>query len=133
MTVELTQARIRLLIQDAVGTLQRLPGGKERYLGGLRSHMPNPIRSYWDSFGAEGYERPRIVRVWPDNGQIDRMDEILGWIYWLPELSMRRAVFLRGIPLGWRRIGQMIECSHEKARYLEREGINRILERLVAG
>ena len=117
-TVGIYRQKVRQSIAGTVQTLNQLP-------------VQNLLRSYWDVLGVDGGERPRLTQWVPSSPEIDRMDEVLGWLCWIEDIRMRRAVLLRAAALGWRRIGLVIGCSHETARRLERQGIDTILARLL--
>lgn len=92
---------IRARLEEAADTLRRLPYPREyAALKGGQSTMPEYVRNAVEAYGYNDAEPPKIR---PSAEAIDRMDEALGWLRWLPEQDAR-LVWMRAMRIGWKRI-----------------------------
>jgi hypothetical protein len=138
---------VMLRFESAVSTLMALPVGG--YSTAARSFWPDIVR---DAAEAYGYDEAGQVRITPSAAQITAMDETLGWLRLIPldrpergqgtqsphgGAVRRKLVALRAItggamgrPMGWRRIGDILGCSHVSAEVWHGRAIGQIVEGL---
>jgi len=108
----MTAKYIRARLEEAADTLRRLPMPRE--MGGLRggkSTMPDYVQSAQEAYGYTQAEAPRIP---PSAEAIDRMDEALAWLRWLPERE-GRLVWMRSMRIGWKRVTEEFHCDRTTA------------------
>lgn len=137
-----TEPEVRAYVADAAKTLSRLPFPRHGAPAGLRINWPEVApttkqsrKNAWEETVAaleagRAIAEEREPRQTPTPAQIDRMDIVLTWIYWLTDGRDRAVLLLRALGLSWRRIGQAVGCSHEHARELERRAIRQIIDGL---
>lgn len=119
---------IRERMTLAVQTLRRLPMPKYGLPGGYKSQWPDFQREPGELWWAEGWGTLLVRTYLPATREgIAAIDEVLPWLYALG-LPFRQAVFLRAIPLGWKRVGDKLRVSHETARKWEKLGVAGIAE-----
>ena len=123
---------VRASLRQAMRTLQalRVPG---LWPAGYRSGMPDVLRDIEDMRWVDAGEGPRPQ---PGPQAVARMDRMLAWVRLIPEgrPEVRRAVALRSLNhplsekeiLGWRRIGELLGCSHTQAGRWFDQGIDHI-------
>ena len=95
-------------IREAAHTLRLLPSPDGRYLTTIRAWWPDAPNE-WTAYNAVGATMPRLV---PSAAEIDRMDQVLGWMTALakdrlpPRLpsDTGRIVWQRAAGASWPRI-----------------------------
>lgn len=119
---------IRAKLRTAVWVIRFVPFPRNGAPAGYRSCMPDPIVSYWDAFGREKAEatKPR-----PTAAQLTEADEVLHWLFWIEDTEARSVVFLRNIPLSWRKVGHILDMSATNAMHLERDAIGQISRKIT--
>lgn len=110
-----TAEEVRGRLQEAADTLLRLPMPLHGRPGKFRCQMPEVVRSYWEAYG---YNETRTRFARPTAKEIQRMDEALTWLLWLPEKRDRQMVFLVAIGFSLRKIANALDASHEWARLI---------------
>ena len=121
-------------IREAAMVLWRQPKtAEERYLNaGNRCSWPQYVRD-WHAYGAD---RARMPKIPPQPREIDRCDEVLGWIAWLATQDEAEAKLL------WRRFGQRERTkvlAHRLGVHRQtinrkcRSGIQRIVDQYLSG
>lgn len=107
-----TLQEIRWRLEEAADTLRRLPRPREYgALKGGRSSMPDYVR---DAMEAYGWSEAKAPRVPPPAAAIDRLDEVLLWMRWLPA-SEARLVWMRAVRINWKRVSEEFECDRTTA------------------
>jgi hypothetical protein len=123
--VHWTAELVRGQIAEAMRVLDRLPlGPTDRPSTKTGGTLP-VVHSITSAYG---YNQVK-ARVAPSAVEIQRMEEILTWQWWMPRpwwLAVTGVA--RDVPL--RRIARIMRCSHEQVRRLERKGVERIARRL---
>ncbi len=105
MTVDLHKTIVARL-EDAGRTLMTLPMPARGMPAGSRSAWPDYMQNFWDVFGhadeADNEDRREAqahlintVRVQASQKAVDRLDEVLGWLWYIETPRHRRAVAAR--------------------------------------
>lgn len=105
MTVDLHKTIVARL-EDAGRTLMTLPMPARGMPSGPKSSWPDHVQSFWDVFGYaeqdDTEERWEVqahlinrVRVQASQKAVDRLDEVLGWLWYIETPCHRRAVVAR--------------------------------------
>ena len=115
---------------EAGRTLKRLPLPPSAWPAKMRAVWPEAP----DEWSAYGYNEVRVHRVGPSPDEIDRCDEVLGWLLWL-EPDVRKLVLARAQGASWRRIMKArkragVRGSHETCRKIWFRGLAVIAGRL---
>lgn len=113
-------------IGEALRTLRCLPGPVGP--AGHRCGLPDPVRTFWECYAQEA---ARLARTPPSALEIDRMDEALPWLWLILDPRHRAVVCLRALGCSWRRVADMVGCSHEAARQWEPAAIARIAQKRI--
>ncbi len=92
-----TPKLVAVHLEDAADTLRRLPN---RRVGGYARAWPEIVREYWEAFG---WHEVELRPIPPAPGAIDRMDEVLRWLWWL-ERDEARLVWARATGRPWKAI-----------------------------
>ena len=100
-TTELVKARLA----EAADTLRRLPSARIR---ARLTAWPDVVQS---AATAYGYEAARTRPAAPSPEAISRMDETLGWLFWV-ENDGRRLLWARAMGVPWRRLEDLDGRSH---------------------
>jgi hypothetical protein len=120
----LTPQDVEERIAEAARVVRMLPAeGHKPY----RSAMPEPVRDRSDQLMAYGYNVTE-VRIQATAQQIDRLDEVLGWVYeWLstPERICVWA-FAQGVRAG--RVARKLHCNRSTVWRMRRRAY-----KLIAG
>ncbi len=111
--------------EEAAYTLRRLPPVKVQ---GYQNTWPEIIRDVFEKMQEEKLSG-RLGPPAPD--AISRMEETIGWVFWLDE-DDRRLVWLRAERVKWKLICQRIGCCRAAAHYKYRVAIMKIVTRLNA-
>lgn len=146
-------------LEDAGRTLMMLPMPARGMPGQASSAWPDYAQRYWDVFGhAEQDESDtearreaaadeiNDVRVQASNRAIDRLDEVLSWLWWVKDARYRRVIVARMqvYPLSdlpyragrhvysWRRLMPIFQTSLWHLQQWHKEGIDDILRGLYA-
>ena len=127
-------------LEEAGQTLLALPG--TGWTTRLRQSHLDVVHTAIESYGwapAGGLIRPAV----PAAGQIDRMDEALGWIPLIPRdrYVLRRIVGARALVsptterhlYPWRRLGALLGADHKAVQRWHAQGIALIVASLNAG
>lgn len=127
--VETRENYIRAKLRTAVWVIRFSRFPRFGAPAGYRSCMPEPVVSFWDAFGREKAEttRPR-----PTAQQLSEADEVLHWFFHIDDAEARSVVFLRHIPLSWRKVGNILDMSHTNAMWMERDAISEIARKIAA-
>lgn len=126
MNVPWTVTDVAERFEEAVFTLRRLPPIKAR---GYFNTYPDVIRTALELLQAEKLP----LRLGPPSaGAISRMEETLGWIFWLESEDERRLVWLRAARVPWKPICRRLGCSRTTAHYRYRLALFKIVTRLNA-
>lgn len=87
-----TADAVEVALRAALVTLRRVPA-KGLWPGGLRSSMPEIVRTYAEAYGYDETRRPRVLATADD---IRNMDRALGWLASLLSADQARAGGLPG-------------------------------------
>lgn len=120
-----SEEEVRARIADAIDTLRRLPFPRNGAPPDHKVQWPDIVRSFWEAYGTAS---TKVTRVRPTAEAIDRMEDVLPWLFWVGDRKRRHVVMLRALGLGWRKIGCIVACSHETARYWERNAVRHIAD-----
>lgn len=115
-----TGTLVLLRIEEAAETLKRLPPA---VLRGKLTTWPDYVRDASAETGGSG----RRLAANPE--AIDRMDETLIWVGWLPGLTARIA-WARANKASWRQIGTLAGMSPRTCQRRLTEGLLEIAARL---
>jgi hypothetical protein len=112
------------------------------YPAAYRCALPDVLRDIydtWDWIAAPGTgidSRPPI----PNAAAVSRMETTMAWLQYIPQDRhiVRRIVAVRCLTnpttgrhiVHWRKLGEMLHCSHEAARNWHGRGITMIVDRL---
>ena len=144
MTELVDAAFVIASFDDAMATLAALPHAG--FSTALAQHQPDIIRTFADLLEESAREdaaddlqttvnRPSR----PDSRKIDVMDEIFGWLAFIPERRFvlrivvgRRAIRSRVTdkPLSWRRIAEAVHTDHKTVQRWHADGIDFIVNGL---
>jgi Domain of unknown function (DUF6362) len=122
-------------LEEAGRTLLALP--QSGWTTRLRTSKLDVVQSVADAYGwGPGRARPPV----PDSAAVDRMDEALGWVGFIPleRHVLRRIVGARALvnPMtdrylfSWRRLGDLLGADHKAVQRWHKEGISLILATL---
>ena len=114
--------QVRAYIRAAMEILQRLPRPKGGLPLGPRSAMPEVVRQVAESYG---WEQARAVAR-PTAVEIDQLDRVLAWLWWLPDRRDLLIVSAVGMGLNLRAVGRMIGRDHRHVRRRELAALERI-------
>lgn len=120
-----TAEYVRTRMAEAMQILKRLPYGKTDRPSTRTSAALPVVHSAVEAYG---HWMPEVKNP-PTAAEIDRMDECLAWLWWVPA-EWRKAVAGVACEVPLRRIATRMRCSHEHVRRLERKGIERIARRV---
>lgn len=121
---EWTEADVAARFQEAARTLRRLPPVMTR---GYFSTWPPIIRTVQEILDAE----PMPMRLGPPNARaIARMEETMGWIFWLNNETERRLVWLRAERVRWKLICAVIGYERTTAWQMYKVALLRIATKL---
>jgi hypothetical protein len=112
-----TLVEIRQRLREAAHTLRRMPLPKHGLPADFRTSWPDVAHDWL----AYGWTPIRTARIPPTPFEIDRLDEVLGWMHWLTR-DQRLVVWARANAWTWRQLEELDE--------LERDGRGRTERRL---
>lgn len=127
-------------LEEAARTLKALPAGG-CFPQGLGARWPEPVRSFWETWNAlpdraarerdaaERNDRPAV----PSAGAIDRMDETLAWLAWVPERRKVRVLWARALGVRPTTLARTLGCHRDTVTAWQRQGLEAIARRLNAG
>ncbi len=118
-TPELVKARLA----EAADTLRRLPSARIR---ARLTAWPDVVQS---ASTAYGYEAARTRPAAPTPEAISRMDETLGWLFWV-ENEGRRLLWARAMGVPWRRLEDLDGRSHVTLKRAHDRLLDEIARRL---
>ncbi len=103
----------------------------------MRCGMPEVVRSFWEAYNQEPAE-PRAPR--PSSDRIDRMEEALSWLRFIPQdrYVLRRIVSARLLvnpiterhKMSWRAVGERLGCDYRAVQRWHAEAIGIIVAEL---
>ena len=100
----MTPTEVAERFKEAAEVLRRLPEERPR---GYRSSMPDPVKTFWESWGQDGNptglyrQRPTEVHLGPPEASaIDRMLEVLDWNRALSK-RQRKLIWARAYGASW--------------------------------
>jgi hypothetical protein len=114
-----TEERVRARLAEAMTTLRKLPVDPRARPSTQVVRWPDVVR---DRAEAYGYSDAKTVTR-PDAAQIQRLDEVLPWLFLIEDGKQRLAVVGVATGINLRAIGRTLGCSHETVRSRERAGI----------
>lgn len=135
-------------LEDAGRTLMMLPMPARGMPAQERSAWPDYARRYWDVFGhaeqdeSETEERREIeaqqinrTRIQASHKAVQRLDEVLGWLWYIEKPRHRRAVAARMLtnPISerpvhsWRQIARTMQADHRTVRRWYSGGVEAII------
>ena len=121
-------------LKEAARTLQAMPAEKPMGYRVMWPDAPHDARTAYGYYGdpLNLYRRERQmpdVRFTPEPGAIDRMDEALSWLHWLPK---RRGAIVEAVSRGCRTawVAKQAEVKGYTVRREYRRGCQVIAEKL---
>lgn len=120
-------AYVRVMIGRAVWVIRTMRFPRHGLPSQFRTCMPEPVRG-WEAYAAD--DAPAMTRQRPTAHQISEADRILPWFYLVPDAHDRAALWLRHIPLSWRKMADIMDRSHSWAVAAEGRAINQIVHGL---
>lgn len=122
MAFEMVKARLR----EAAATLRRMKHERWDYPPERLAWWPDVVRRAADAYG---YYDAKGVRVPPEPGAIDRMEEVLGWLLWLGDSGDQALVWARAERITWRQL----ETRDGRSRETLRKVYDKALAVIIAG
>lgn len=119
-TPDLVKARLA----EAADTLRRLPSARIR---AKLTAWPDVVQS---AATAYGYEAAQTRPAAPSPEAISRMDETLGWLFWI-ENDGRRLLWARALGVPWRKLEDLDGRSHVTLKKLHDRLLGEIAQRLA--
>lgn len=113
-------------LREAVRILRRTPFEKNSRPVHLRAAWPDVVREAADAYG---YTKVRCRGGLPSPRELDRMDEVLGWLFWV-EGSTRTVLFGRACDVSWRKLSAGLGFSLYNLRVIHQDGLAIIARRL---
>ena len=110
--------------REAAQTARRLPPVRVQ---GYYNTWPAILREAWETYAAED----GLYRLPPDPAAIDRLEETMRWVLWLPE-EQRHLVWLRAEGRGWRTICARLGCDRSTAWRRWQKALERVVAQLNA-
>jgi hypothetical protein len=112
-----------VLLEDVAQIIKRSPFPKNGRPADARSGMPDVVRD-WLGYGWTELEaKPEP----PTRSEITLRDTVVPWFYLIKQPLHRKIVFARALGMGWRRVGDVTDRSHEAARYHHRHAVEQML------
>ncbi len=143
---------VRRRLEDAGRTLMMLPMPKDGMPAGNRAAWPDVLQGFWDVMGLaeEGSVEERMealaqvrnaVTLRANPAAIERLDEVLGWLWHIRIAKRRRLVAARMQinPLSdrhvfsWRRLARDFAMSPRQLQRWHEDAIREIVNGLAAG
>ena len=119
-TPDLVKARLA----EAADTLRRLPSAR---LKAKLTAWPDVVQS---AATAYGYEAAQTRPAAPSPEAISRMDETLGWLFWVGN-DGRRLLWARAMGVPWRKLEDIDGRSHVTLKKLHDRLLGEIAQRLA--
>lgn len=91
---------VRERIEEAVAVLRLMPLPRHARPDAMRGLWPDIVRDWRDVYG---YVDPSPTRVHPTAAQIERCEQALAWLLWLPP-EARRLMLARALGVKWRHL-----------------------------
>jgi len=124
---------IELRLREAVLTLKRVRGNGRDMPAGFTSSWP-PVVHDWQAYGGEAMKKRQEDATnrpaAPTPGAIDRMDQALQWLWWVPNGS-RIVVVARATGVSWGVLVKKTGHSQIEVRTRHKVAIETILEKLI--
>lgn len=114
---------IEARLDEAVDTLKRVPAP------GLRRHVTRWPDFVHDSVEAYGYGEIRLTLRPAAPDAIDRLDETLGWLRWLPR-EAQRILWSRANGFSWRKIAYFVGKAPNTCRTWHLAALHHLAARL---
>ena len=124
---------IKIRLRMAAETLGDLRRERHSLPDRVRAHWPDVIHDWLAYDGAWAKDRQKEAvntPAIPSPEAIDRMDQALQWLLWVPELS-RRLVFCRAVGVSWRALAVEIRLPVIEVRTRYKLALEEILRHLV--
>ncbi|KZD12527.1 DUF6362 family protein [Oceanibaculum pacificum] len=118
-----TPEAVKARLAEAAEALRRLPSAR---LKARLSAWPDVVQS---SAEAYGYDSAGMRPAAPGPAAISRMDETLGWLFWL-EAGARRILWARAMGVPWRRLEDMDGRSHVTLKRVQDKALATLAMRL---
>ena len=116
-------SEIEARLDEAVDTLKRVPAPSIRR---RVTRWPDFVR---DSYEAYGYGEIRLTLAPAAPDAIDRMDETLGWLRWLPR-DAQRILWSRANGFSWRKIAHFVGKAPNTCRTWHLAALHHLAARL---
>ena len=124
---------IKIRLRMAAKTLEDIRRDPHSLPDKMRAHWPDVIHDWLAYDGAWAKDRQKEAvntAAIPSPEAIDRMDQALQWLLWVPELS-RRVVFSRAVGVSWRALSEEIRLPVIEVRTRYKLALEAILSRLI--
>lgn len=140
---------IKHRLESAGKTLLSLPMPINGAPQADRSHWPDIVRTYQEWFTAQVMaDRDNLeemlagrnaVRVRPQQKQLDELDEVLGWLWYIKDSKRRRLVTMRSLKhpvndrrlYSWPTLGRYFEVHHNTVKKWHGQGVDEIFKGLL--
>ena len=120
-------------LEEAMRARARMPDEYRPH--GHRSSWPDTLREAADVYAralAQGqWDRMSARNGYPDAETIDRMDEALGWLWWIEDGRVRTVVSARAVGARWTWIARDMGKARSTVRAWWLDGIAIIADRLT--
>ena len=124
---------IKIRLKMAAETLEDIRRERHSLPDKMRAHWPDVVHDWLSYDGAWAKDRQKNAvntPAIPSPDAIDRMDQALQWLLWVPELS-RRVVFSRAVGVSWRALSEEIRLPVIEVRTRYKLALEAILSRLI--
>ncbi|KKL09796.1 hypothetical protein LCGC14_2562280 [marine sediment metagenome] len=127
--IALIEARLRM----AAKTLELIRRERHSLPDKMRAQWPDVVHDWLAYDGAWAKDRQRDAAnspAIPPPDDIDRMDQALQWLLWVPELS-RRVLFSRAVGVSWRALAAEVGLPVIEVRTRHKLALEAILTRII--
>lgn len=118
-----TAEYVAVRLKEAAATLRLIPHTNRDKPGGLKSHLPEPVRDYWEVLNSlhpddrdEWLEEQNETKPRPTARRIDRMWEAVMWMYLIEWARDRNVVWAMACGGSLRKIAKVDGRSHQQIK-----------------
>lgn len=129
----MTPAEIIERLEEAAWTERHLPDKERRHLRYRLQHWPEWQRDWFT--GVSDLESQPRIRIVPSPQEIDRMEEVLGWLRWISAsrhrdaITTARVIWAKSQGISFRKMQRMLGVHHKQAERWYAIGIGQLARR----
>ena len=117
-------------LAEAASTYQAMPMPKNGKPPPVRAAAwPDTVQQWFDNWIQYNRDAPRLSKVIPSPAQIDRADEAVSWLLWLPP-DRRKLLWARACGVRWRKLESRFGKGGRCLQMWHRESLEQIAETL---